>query len=113
MASRATRSTPSRVLRITAVARGIGDEERIVAVGGVRPDGMRWRMTVEEAIAAIARGDRFYVEEPIGDPVDVVVSHTGRGLRYLRTVADADRPNNLLALPDLPPADPADPAPPA
>jgi Protein of unknown function (DUF3892) len=29
------------------------------------------------------------------------VSHTAGGREYLRTVADGDDPNNLLALPEL------------
>ena len=75
---------------------------RIRAVGGIRPGGDRWRMNVEEVVAAIGRGERFYVEEPIGDPVAVTISHTDEGRVYLRTEADGDVPNNLLALPDLP-----------
>jgi hypothetical protein len=58
-------------------------------------------MTTDEAIKAIRRGERLYVEEPVGDPVDVTVSHTAGGREYLRTVADGDDPNNLLALPEL------------
>ena len=89
--------------RITAVQRhALGSPQtRIRAVGGVRPDGTRWRMTTEEAIKAIRRGERLYVEKPIGDPVDVTVSRTAAGREYLRTVADGDDPNNLLALPEL------------
>jgi hypothetical protein len=89
--------------RITAVQRHAAGspQTRIRAVGGVRPDGTRWRMTTDEAIKAIRRGERLYVEEPVGDPVDVTVSHTAGGREYLRTVADGDDPNNLLALPEL------------
>jgi len=92
------------VWRVTAVARSSegSPQTRIYAVGGVGPGGSTWRMTVEEAIAAIKRGERLYVEKPVGDPVDIVVSTTGEGREYLRTVADADEPNNLLALPELP-----------
>jgi hypothetical protein len=75
---------------------------RIVAVGGTHPDGTAWRLTVPEAIREVERGRRMYVERPVGDAVDVVVSRTGAGRRYLRTVADGDEPNNLLALPPLP-----------
>jgi hypothetical protein len=89
--------------RITAVQRHTAGspKTRIRAVGGVRPDGTSWRMTTDEAIKAIRRGERLYVEEPAGDPVDVTVSHTAGGREFLRTVADADVPNNLLALPEL------------
>ncbi len=89
--------------RITAVQRHAegSPQTRIRAVGGVRPDGTRWSMTVDEAIRALRRGERLYVEEPAGDPVDVTVSHTAAGREYLRTTADGDAPNNLLALPEL------------
>jgi carboxypeptidase T len=85
-------------LRITGVDRG---RTRILAVGG--GDGTaRWRMTAEDAIAAIrSRGQRFYVERPQGDRVDVVIG-SSRGRDYLKTTADGDLPNNLLALPELP-----------
>lgn len=84
--------------RITAVKRA---RRRISAVGGVDQFGERWRLTAEEAIAAI-RGEArsFYVEQPTGDPVDVVVARR-RGRDYLKTTADGDAPNNLLALPEL------------
>jgi hypothetical protein len=59
-------------------------------------------MSVAEVVRAIRRGERFYVEEPAGDPVDVVVAHTATGRVYLRTEADGDVPNNILALPELP-----------
>lgn len=98
------RRTEPRVWRISGVVRheAGSDQLRIRVVGGVRPDGTRWRMHVDDAVDAIRRGDRFYVEEPVGDPVDVVTSHTAEGRVYLRTTADGDVPNNLLALPELP-----------
>jgi hypothetical protein len=96
--------TWTRVWRITGIVRheeGL-PQLRISAVGGIRPDGTSWRMTVEQVISAIRRGERFYVEEPLGDPVDVIIAHTAGGRPYLRTTADGDIPNNLLALPELP-----------
>lgn len=94
----------TRVWRITGVLRreGGSPQLRIRAVGGVRPDGSAWRMDVAEVVKAIERGERFYVEAPSGDPVDVLVAHTAEGRAYLRTRADGDEPNNLLALPELP-----------
>jgi len=96
----------SNVYRITAVSKleGGAPQSRITAVGGLRPDGTAWRMSVADAAKAIRRGDRFYVEEPAGDPVDVEVGTTGAGVDYLRTVSDGEEPNNLLALPELPDA---------
>jgi Protein of unknown function (DUF3892) len=93
-----------REWRITAVdTREAGSPHtRIRRVGGARPDGTPWRMSVDEVVRAIGRGERFYVEEPAGDPVDVTIAHTGAGRVYLRTEADADAPNNMLSLPELP-----------
>ena len=92
-----------REWRITAVDRRVhgSPQLRIRAVAGIRPDGTPWRMTVEQVVNAIGRGERFYVEEPRGDAVDVLVSHTETGRVYLRTEADGDIPNNLLALPEI------------
>ncbi len=95
---------PALAWRISGTVRAVAGHptRRILEVGGIHPDGTRWRLSVDEAIAAIRSGRRFYVEAPIGDSVDVMVSRTGTGRAYLRTVADGDEPNNLLALPPLP-----------
>ncbi|MDQ3823859.1 MAG: DUF3892 domain-containing protein, partial [Actinomycetota bacterium] len=98
------RSRPeTREWRITAVDRRVhgSPQLRIRGVSGVRPEGGTWRMTTEQVVSAIRRGERFYVEEPAGDRVDVVVSRTATGRTYLRTEADGDIPNNLLALPEI------------
>jgi Protein of unknown function (DUF3892) len=52
-------------------------------------------------VSAIRRGERFFVDHPLGD-VDVELGRTKEGHHYLRTVADTERPNNLLSLPELP-----------
>ncbi|MDX6514055.1 MAG: hypothetical protein QOE36_3559, partial [Gaiellaceae bacterium] len=93
-----------RVWRITGIVvrDHASPQLRIRIVGGPRPDGTQWRMSVNQVVAAIRRGERFYVEEPVGDPVDVLIAHTHEGRVYLRTEADGDEPNNLLALPELP-----------
>jgi hypothetical protein len=83
---------------VTAVRREGG---RISAIGGVDAFGEPWRMSEEEAMAAIRTNTRgFYVERPAGDRVEVVIS-SREGREYLKTVADGDRPNNLLELPEL------------
>lgn len=75
---------------------------RIVAVGGVEPDGGHWRLTQEQAVTAIEAGElSLYVEAPVGDPVSVVVARRGN-VKYLKTEADGDLPNNLLSLPEFP-----------
>jgi hypothetical protein len=92
------------VYRITEVttAENDGRQGRITRVSGTRSDGLRWQYSTGEVIDAIRRGASFFVEEPAGDRVEVVVAHSDTGRRYLRTTADGDVPNNLLALPRLP-----------
>lgn len=74
----------------------------LAGVGGLMPSGRRWYLTVRQALEEIERGQSFYVEEPTGDRVEVMVDQTLRGKRFLRTVADGDKPNNLLSLPSCP-----------
>jgi hypothetical protein len=77
--------------------------ERISHVGGVNPNGTRWRLTQSEAIAGI-KADKwsFYVEQPAGHAVNVVVARSPQGYEYLKTEADGEQPNNLLSLPECP-----------
>jgi len=75
-------------------------DERIRRIGGTNSVGVNWRLTHEEAIAAIeARRWDFYVEQP-GGAVDVIVATSRDGTKYLKTTADADEPSKLLALPN-------------
>lgn len=93
----------SRITEVVKREHG-SPQVRIRAISGTYEDGSRWRLTTAQAIEAIRDGWRFYVEQPVGDRVYVLVSHTADGRAYLRTEADGDIPNNLLALPALPDA---------
>lgn len=76
--------------------------ERIRNIGGVNPDGTRWRMPESQAIRDTNSGTYgFYVERPAGHRVQVVVA-TRLGANYLKTTADGEQPDNLLALPECP-----------
>jgi len=73
--------------------------EAITHIGGINPDKTFWKLTLKEAIASIKNGKySFYVENPIGDKVNVVIAISPYGNEYLKTESDGDRPNNLLSL---------------
>lgn len=77
--------------------------ERIRSVAGVNPNGTRWELTEERAIAGIENGKyQFYVERPKGRRVDVIIAESWRGNKYLKTTEDGEQPDNLLALPTCP-----------
>lgn len=94
-------ATPVRVSCINKTPR-LDPHLRISYIGGVNPDGTRWRMSEEDAIRTIKAGTySFYVERPAGHRIDVMIaSRLGRD--YLKTRADGESPDNLLSLPECP-----------
>ena len=76
--------------------------ERIHSVGGAKPDGSHWTLTQDKAISYILDGTYvFYVEKLGGRRLDVIVATSAYG-SYLKTEADREQPDKLLALPTCP-----------
>lgn len=74
---------------------------RITHVGGF--GATQWKLATDDVIRRIESGEEtFYVERPVGDPVNVIVAVSRFGNKYIKTTADSDEPNNLLSLPECP-----------
>lgn len=77
--------------------------ERITNVGGLNSDGTRWKLPERDAIEGILAGKwEFYVERPRGHRVKVIIARSAYCNQYLKTEADGEQPDNLLALPECP-----------
>ena len=75
--------------------------ERIENIGGLNPDGKRWRLTEDEAIAGMKSGKWTFHTLVNGRRATVRIGrHSGR--EYLTTEPDGQQPNNLLSLPECP-----------
>ena len=88
-------------VRITCVTKPDRNstEDRITHVGG-----SGWKWSTEAVVASIEAGtNTFFVMDAAGHRSDVGVVDPGNGRRkHLRTYADGDWNNNLLALPECP-----------
>lgn len=76
--------------------------ERIRQVGGLNPNGSRWALSQEEAIAAIRNGTYTFMVRRGRASVKVIVATSRFGNPYLKSEADGEEPNNLLSLPECP-----------
>lgn len=91
------------VVRVFCVSKTdrLNPHERIRGIGGFNPDNTRWWLPLDDAIEGVRQGKwSFYVENPPGNRVNVVIARTIAGHEYLKTVADGEHPNNLLYLPE-------------
>jgi hypothetical protein len=93
---------PSRY-RICCIHRSdrMNHDRRVRIIGGINPDGARWKISEETAIAGIETGRwSFYVTEGERD-IEVVVATSRYGGKYIKTVEDnGPHPDGILALPE-------------
>ncbi len=75
--------------------------ERISSIGGLNSNGIRWKLTEDEAIKSVEDGKFHFYVNINGRSVDIVVAHRGER-KYLKTEADGYNPDNLLNLPECP-----------
>jgi hypothetical protein len=74
--------------------------ERITRIGGKNEDTTKWYLSQSAAIEGIETGKwEFYVTKG-GSTVNVIVSTSRYGNKYIKTVSDGEQPDNLLSLPE-------------
>lgn len=77
-------------------------QERITHIGGKNSPIENWKLSLDAAIKSIEDGTySFYVNRG-GQKVEVIISTSRSGRKYLKTKNDGEEPNNLLNLPECP-----------
>jgi hypothetical protein len=93
-----------REVRIHCVSRidRTGADDRIHHVGGINADGSRWKLSEDEAIAAIKDGRWTFSATCNSGKARVEIARIGSSREFLKTEMDEIQPDGLLALPECP-----------
>jgi hypothetical protein len=96
------RSAVPRRYCITCVKRSdlLNHDRRLLGLGGVNLDGAHWRISQDQAIAAIETGRWGFYIEANGRELPVIVAVSRYGSKYLKSAGDGLQPDSLLALPE-------------
>ena len=92
----------SRRYRVQCIVRSdrLNHHQRLLSIGGTNPDGSRWQISEQQAIAAIeARKWSFYIASA-GQETEIIIALSKYGTKYLKTALDRVQPDGLLALPE-------------
>lgn len=94
-----------QILPVQCIKRDTGSDDPdacINAIGGLYSNRERWFFSLQAAIEAIeSNTHRFYVIVD-GKSAYVEVAISAKKNKYLRTIPDNTRRNNLLSLPECP-----------
>lgn len=77
-------------------------QERITHIGGRNSPTERWKLSLDSAIRSIEKGEYTFFVNRGDQRVDVIISTSRSGRKYLKTRNDGEEPNNLLSLPECP-----------
>ena len=78
----------------------LNPHERIISIGGRNTDGTHWSLTQQDAVEGIVSGNLSFFVQRGGRTVNVIVSVSRLGHKYIKTEADGEQPDNLLSLPE-------------
>ena len=74
--------------------------ERIQYLGGIHRDA-RWKLSLADAITGIEQS-KYSFDTHVNGHVRNVIIASRNGVKYLKTEADGDTPDNLLSLQECP-----------
>ena len=96
-----SRTMTSREIKCINKSDRFNAHERIVNIGGIE-NGTRWKFPEQQGISIIETGTGTFHVTRGGRTVEVIVSKSAYGYKYLKTKADGEQPDNLLSLPECP-----------